>query len=65
METIIDLLPLIIPIVLLELAMRVYAVVDLMKAERDVKLLGKTAWLLVILLVNFGWVVYLLGGREA
>ncbi|TVP94914.1 MAG: transcriptional regulator [Acholeplasmatales bacterium] len=65
MDTIIELLPLIIPIVLLEVAMRVYAILDLFKAERHVKLLGKNAWLVIILLINFGWVVYLLGGREA
>ena len=65
METIIELLPLIIPLVLLEVAMRVYAVLDLLKAERNVKLLGKNAWLIVIVLVTFGWVVYLIGGREA
>lgn len=64
MDTIIDLLPLIIPIVLLEVAMRIYAVVDLFKDERRVKLLEKNVWLIIILLINFGWVVYLLGGRE-
>lgn len=55
----------IIPLVLIDLAMVIYSIVDLFKADRRVKGDNKLVWLLVILLVNtFGWLVYLLFGRE-
>lgn len=55
----------IIPLALIDLAMVIYSIVDLFKAERRVKGDNKLVWLLVILLVNtFGWLVYLLFGRE-
>jgi phospholipase D-like protein len=55
----------IIPLVLIDLAMIIYSIVDLFKADRRVKGDNKLVWLLVILLVStFGWLVYLLFGRE-
>jgi uncharacterized membrane protein YozB (DUF420 family) len=55
----------IIPLALIDLAMVIYSIVDLFKADRRVKGDNKLVWLLVILLVNtFGWLVYLLFGRE-
>lgn len=55
----------IIPLVLIDLAMVVYSIVDLFKADRRVKGDNKLVWLLVILLVStFGWLAYLLFGRE-
>lgn len=53
------------PLVLIDLGMVVYAIVDLAKPERRVKGGNKLVWLLVILLVNtFGWLAYLVFGRE-
>jgi uncharacterized RDD family membrane protein YckC len=55
----------VIPLVLIDLAMVVYAIVDLYKPDRRVKGNNKLVWLLVILLVStFGWLIYLLVGRE-
>jgi hypothetical protein len=55
----------IIPLALIDLGMVIYSIVDLYKADRRVKGGNKLIWLLVILLVStFGWLAYLLFGRE-
>lgn len=59
------LLLLLLPVVLISLGMEIYCIVDLFKPERHVKGENKLVWLLVILLVStFGWLAYLLFGRE-
>ena len=53
------------PIVLLQIALLVWALLDLMKPERRVKGGNKVVWLLVVLLINvIGPLVYLFLGRE-
>ncbi len=55
----------IIPLVLIDLGMVIYCIVDLFKPDRRVKGNNKLVWLLVILLVStLGWIIYLLAGRE-
>ncbi len=63
MDEILRWLPLLIPLVLLQFALMVVALVDLLRRER---VRGpKWAWGLVILLVNLiGPILYLLLGRE-
>ncbi len=54
-----------VPLVLIDLGMVVYCIVDLYKPDRRVRGGNKLLWLLVILLVStLGWLVYLLVGRE-
>ena len=63
METLKELLPLLIPVILLELALVAVALVDLVRRERTRG--PKWAWALVILFVNLvGPILYLLLGRE-
>jgi Phospholipase_D-nuclease N-terminal len=53
------------PLVLIDLGMVIYCIVDLYKPDRRVRGGNKLVWLLVILLVStLGWLVYLLAGRE-
>jgi hypothetical protein len=53
------------PLVLLDLAMVVYSIVDLYRPARRVRGGNKLVWLLIILLVStLGWLAYLLVGRE-
>ncbi|HEV2459861.1 MAG TPA: PLDc N-terminal domain-containing protein [Ktedonobacterales bacterium] len=53
------------PLVLIDLGMVVFSIVDLYKPDRRVRGGNKLVWLLVILLVStIGWVAYLLAGRE-
>lgn len=55
----------IIPLVLIDLGMVIYCIVDLFKPDRRVRGNNKLVWLLVILLVStLGWLIYLLAGRE-
>ena len=63
METLHQVLPFLIPVVLLDLALRVVALVDLMRREHTNG--PKWAWALVILLVNlFGSIIYFVFGRR-
>ena len=60
----IELLPLIIPIFLIDLFFKVYVVIDILKEERMVKGGNKIIWIVVSLVVNFGWVIYLIFGKD-
>ena len=63
MENISSLIPFLIPIVLLQLGLMVFALVDLIRRERTKG--PKWAWALVIIFVNLiGPMVYLIVGRE-
>lgn len=53
------------PLVLIDLGMVIYSIVDLFQRDRHVRGNNKIVWLLVILLVStLGWLAYLLVGRE-
>ena len=53
------------PLVLIDLGMVIFSIVDLYRPERRVRGGSKIVWLLIILLVStLGWVAYLLFGRE-
>ena len=64
LDTIQELVPLLLPIILIDLGFRIYAIIDIIKEERRVRGNNKIIWLIVIALVNFGWVVYFLVGRD-
>lgn len=64
MEQLSQLLPLLIPIVIIQYGLVVAALLDLVKRERF-KLLPKWAWILIIVFVNFiGPVLYFVLGRD-
>ena len=53
------------PLVLIDLGMVIYCIVDLYKPERRVNGGNKTVWLIIILLVStLGGLVYVLAGRK-
>ena len=63
METLNELLPFLVPVILLQIGLLVVALVDLVRRERTRG--PKWVWVLVIVFVNLiGPVVYLLFGRE-
>lgn len=63
MKEIIDYLPLLIPVVLVQLILMVTALISLIK-NRKVKVFNVPIWLVIILLVNIlGPVLYLIFGR--
>ena len=62
-DLILSILPLLIPLFILQIALMVIALVDLIKRER-VRGGNKVVWALVIILINvIGPVIYLLAGR--
>ncbi len=63
-EQVSNLLPLLLPIIILDIAFRIYAIVDILNEERRVKGENKIIWILVVALVNFGWAIYFLFGRD-
>ena len=64
LEKVMELLPFIIPLVLLQLTLMIVALVDLIRREKT-RRLPKWAWALVIILGELiGPIVYLIFGRE-
>lgn len=64
-ELLIDILPLLIPLIVIDLGIRVYAIIDIVNPERQVTLSNnKIIWIVIIALVNFGGVIYLLVGKK-
>jgi hypothetical protein len=64
LKTIINMLPLLIPLFILELALMVIALLDVIKRER-VRGGNKIVWIIVIVAVSMiGPIVYLLFGRQ-
>jgi ACR3 family arsenite efflux pump ArsB len=59
-----DLLPLIIPILLIDLFFKIYVIIDILKEDRIVKGGNKIVWIVVSMVINFGWVIYLIFGKD-
>lgn len=64
LETIQNILPLLIPIVLIDLGFRIFAIIDIIKEDRRVRGNNKIIWVIAVALVNFGWIIYFLFGRD-
>lgn len=67
MELLLDLLPILIPLVVLEIGMRIYAIVDIIKLEnKDMKTrwMQPVWWIVIVAVINFGWLFYILAGKE-
>ena len=63
-DTIVEILPFLIPLLILQLVLLIIALVDLIKRQK-VRGGNKVIWALLIVLVNIiGPVVYLIFGRE-
>jgi len=64
LKTIMDMLPFLIPLFVIQLALMVIALVDLFKRE-NMKTNTRLVWVFVIILINvIGPIVYLLAGRK-
>jgi hypothetical protein len=55
---------LLLPLVFVELGMRIYTIFDILKEERRVLGNKKIIWVLVSGLITFGWIIYFAIGRE-
>jgi hypothetical protein len=64
LKTLIGMLPLLIPLAVIELALIIIALIDLFKRE-NMKSNTRLVWVFVIILINiFGPIAYLLFGRK-
>ena len=60
-----EILPLVAPLILLQLVLLVLAILDLFREERQVRFFGKPIWALIIVFVNLlGPLAYFFVGRE-
>ena len=58
-------LPLVLPLLVLQLALLLLAIVDLFREERQVRFVSKPIWALIIVFVNIvGPLAYFFVGRE-
>lgn len=63
-DEIFELLPFLIPLIVIELGLLIFALVDLVKREH-VRGGNKIVWVLVIVFINFfGPIIYLIFGRQ-
>jgi hypothetical protein len=63
--TVRDLLPILVPLVAIQLGLQIFSLVDLARAERHARYLPKPIWAVIIILGQIlGSVVYLVAGRE-
>lgn len=51
-------------IIILDVIMRIVSIVDIYKPHRGVKHLSKSVWTIIVILINFAWIIYLLVGRD-
>lgn len=64
-EMIKEILPFLIPVILLQWSLMIFALVKLIRAESPPKFLPKWVWILIIIFVNLiGPVLYLVIGRN-
>ena len=63
-DSLLEILRVIWPLIAINVAIQVYAIIDVHKKDRRVVLLSKTWWTVVLIFINVAWVVYFLGGRE-
>ncbi len=65
MDQLRQILPLIFPLLVLQLALLVLAIIDLFREERHVRFVSKPIWALIIFFVNIlGPLAYFFFGRE-
>jgi len=65
MENFTEILPILIPFVLLELGLRIFAIINILKAKSKGITLrwDPTIWIVIVAFVNFGWLMYFVIGK--
>lgn len=67
MERFIELLPILIPIIVLELGMKIYAIIDIVRLENKglkTRWNKPTLWIILVGVVNLWWIAYFIFGKE-
>ncbi len=60
---VIEMLPLLLPLIFIELIMKLISMLDIIKPERNVKY-SKVLWGILVLAMTGGWALYYLVGKE-
>ena len=64
MPEVMDMLPLLIPLIILQYGLMIYAIIHIVKHDKY-KTLNRVLWLVIVLLNNFiGPILYLVLGKE-
>ncbi len=64
MEISLELILLILPLILIDFGIKIYAIFDVLKPERQVKGMSRNAWIVVLAFISFTWIIYFMIGRE-
>ena len=59
-----NILPLLIPLILIDFGFKIYSVIDIINEDRNVKGGNKIVWIAVVVLINFGWIFYFIFGKD-
>jgi hypothetical protein len=63
MQKLLDMLPILLPIIILQCALAIYCIIDIVR--KGVRNLNVAAWILIVVFINLiGSIVYLLIGRK-
>jgi hypothetical protein len=60
-----DLLPILIPFLIIELGLRIFALLSVLKAKKNGVSLrwDPIIWIIIVCFITFGWVIYFIFGR--
>lgn len=60
-----EMLPILIPFIVLEMGLRIFAILSIIKAKSKGITLrwDPTIWIVVVAFLNFGWLAYFIAGR--
>ena len=64
MVELVEMIKEVLPIIIIDVVFKVYAIVDIFNVDRKVKGGNKIVWLLVAVLINYGWVIYFIFGKD-
>lgn len=67
MEQFMELLPILIPIIIIELGMRLFAIIDIIKLEQKglkTRWDKPTLWIILVGIINLWWIAYFIFGKE-
>ena len=66
MENLTELLPILIPLLVLELGLRVFAIISILRAKTKGVTLrwDPIIWIIIVAFVNFGWLLFFIIGRK-
>jgi hypothetical protein len=65
MDVLNEMLPILIPYIVLEMGLRIFAIISIIRAKsKGIQLRwDPTLWIIIVAFVNFGWLLYFIIGR--